>query len=431
MNRQNLVGIFAFITVISQHFALVNIGTYPLTLGFLSGCVLVALASRGISLQVLTAVWMPLLALASLAALVQPETTNAFDFGTTLALALVTTFFIAGSSRGFRDELWASPALWGALRACLAVVVTLSAVQVASGHFGIGFFFNPFRSFQYGHQYAPELQFTSYPRAEGFFLEPSYDAFVIGTLSVALLLQRKHLKSTLILAFVGMACTQSATGLILLLCIALIFAMKSKPGIAIAVVTASLLLVAILGRYLVGRLSSINATGSSANYRLVEPIKVIRDVLTLHPLGMPLGSIYDVVAKYGLVMDGVQQTISLDNGLYVVIYYFGWIGLGLLLLFAGWAVRGLFRPSQRGGPSVVTWVGPIWLLGAMLFSGGIVAPEFGLMTWILLSTYRSARMGESQIEYTENRPDGRNRDLQRRVGFTKNTRIRARTHDIC
>ncbi|XAS66648.1 putative colanic acid polymerase WcaD [Micrococcaceae bacterium Sec5.7] len=331
---------------------------------------------------------------------------------TTLVMFLLTSLFVVTATHGLRDDL-DTTRLWGAVRLALCVVVLLSVAQAATGHLGSEALFNPFGAYQFQHQYNPHLEFVSVPRAHGFFLEPSYDAFVIGTLTVALLCRRDHFRSTLALALLGMAACQSATGLILILGIAFLIAIRSRPRISIPVTFGVALLLLSFGNYLISRLESIGNVGSSGNYRLIAPLQVLGDVLTAHPLGMPFGSIYEIISTYGLQMDGVEQTISLDNGIYVIVYYFGWIGLVAIGTLGVWALVSVFRRLRISEDREYDWIVPLWLFAALLFSGGIMAPEYGIMTWLIIVSFvESRRIRKGRINAAPTSPQYRHRYIR-------------------
>lgn len=395
--RSKAVAALIFVTIVFQHFQLLKIGTYSLTLGLLTGAVAILLASRTLPLIRITLVWALIVSLSSLAAMFAPDIQLSWKFLTNLLMFLLSSLFVVTASGGLRDESVDQGRFWLAIRLALGTVVLLSVAQTITGSMGSLVLFNPFGDFQFQHRYNPHLEFNPVPRAHGFFLEPSYDAFVIGALSVALLCRGAYFRSTMVLALIGMASCQSATGLILILGIAMLIAVKSSPKVAVPIAFGGAVLLVYFGDYLRSRVESIADVGSSGNYRLIAPLQVIGDVLTTHPLGMPLGSIYDVIPTYGLVMDGVEQTISLDNGVYVVIYYFGWFGMLMLGLLFAWACHSLFRRSPSMTDRRYDWVVPVWLVGSLLFSGGIMAPEFGIMTWLTVISFVESRRKKGDL----------------------------------
>ncbi|MFP7761485.1 putative colanic acid polymerase WcaD [Marisediminicola sp. LYQ85] len=387
--RAKATGALLFAAVVFQHFELFQLSSFRVTVGFLVGSCVLLVASKRIPLVRLSVTWAVLIGLSALAALLAPAFADPANYFSTLGLLLVTSGFIVLASAGLRTELVNAAEFWSWIRASLIVVVGLSVGQVITGALGSDRLFNIFGEFQFQNQYMPYLEFVTVPRAQGFFLEPSYNAFVIASLATALLCTGKAVRLTIVLALSGLAAAQSATGLLVFLAIVALIGIRSRPRTAVPIAVAALALVGVLGGSLIDRLASITDTGSSANYRLLAPLEVVADVLQSYPFGLPLGSIYDVVRTYGLTMFGVQETASLDNGIYVVIYYFGWLGLVAVLAMAAWAIANALRPL-KGVNSGYEWVVPAWLLGSLIFSGGIVAPEFGIMTWIVVVAYVGA-----------------------------------------
>lgn len=393
-------GCLVVATVIFQHLELITVLGYAVTLGLLTGLLLLATTWTHAN-------W-PLLALV-LSAVVVLSTANTLlsgydepgTFAGTFALFLLSsTIFVLGASSPLSSFI-GSKAFEVAVFVSLTAVVSLSVVQTLTGALDIDFFFNPFREAQFGYQYNPDLLFVTFARAEGFFLEPSYDAFVIGTLGVILLsLTPRRRIAILALTVSGLVATQSAIGLGLLAVGAVIAVVRAVSRARARYIWASVAVVALLAVLiaptLIRRLSTLADVGSSANYRILAPLPVLRDVLAGHPLGMPPGSVYEVVASYDLQMFGVEQTQSLDNGFYVLIYYFGVIGILLIVALLVWVIRALLARRPRG-ESDTQWIAPFWLVGSLIFSGGIMAPEFALMTWLVLMAYRHAQPQESDL----------------------------------
>ena len=384
-------GTLAFITIVFQHFQIATIGGYFLTVGLISGLLLLAVMVNRPPYGRLTLVWALIIGLAALAAMLSPATSGA-DFGQTLLLFLLTSFIVVTATGAIRHEIVRSEAFARGLFLALVVVSGISVGQVALGTLGSDLLFNPFGPFQYFHAYAPGLHFGGVPRAHGFYLEPSYAAFVIASVSVALLSLGRRPKSTATLALLGLMACQSATGLLVFAAILAVVALRSKPKLALFVVVLGATGAAVVGDYLVLRLATITEVGTSANYRLLAPLEVLRDVLLHSPFGQPLGSVSEVISRYGFRMAGVPAS-SLDNGLYVIIFYFGWAGLIAVtiwfLLTLGHVLRLNSGAPHRTGPAYRR-VAPLWLFASLLFSGAIMAPEYGLMAWLVLVTFRQS-----------------------------------------
>jgi putative colanic acid polymerase len=190
-----------------------------------------------------------------------------------------------------------------------------------------------------------------------------------------------------------------------------------SPGRTLPVAgIATAIAIPTVGSYLANRLNSTYTVGSSANYRLIAPQEILQDVLSKDLLGRPLGSIQETVGSYGS-LNGIETGTSLDNGFYVIIYYMGWVGVCVLLALALLTVRGAFRPQGHFRSIALVWLIPPWLLGSLLFSGGIVLPEFVITTVLLLAVYkggqrplRESRFSDTNFPFTHSLPESHAKD---------------------
>lgn len=407
-------GFLAFVTVVFQHFQVATVGGYFLTLGLISGLLLIVVVVVRPPYGRLTLVWALIIGLAALAAVVSPATRGA-DFTQTLLLFLLTSFIIVTATGPIRQQIVRSEQFGRGLFLALVVVSGMCVGQVVLGTLGSDLLFNPFGPFQYFHAYMPNMRFSGIPRAQGFYLEPSYAAFVIGSVSVALLSLGRHPKSTVVLAFLGLLACQSATGLLVFAAIVVVVALRSTPKLALIVLVLGTIGSAVVGDYLVLRLSSITEVGTSANYRLLAPLDVLRDVLLHSPFGQPLGSVSEVISGYGFRMAGVPAS-SLDNGLYVIIFYFGWLGLIAVSIWFLLTLGHVARLKRMG--LAYRRTAPLWLFASLLFSGAIMAPEYGLMCWLVIVTFRqslspTSHPAQGETHVIETAPEHRDRHIQR------------------
>jgi len=374
--------------VVLEHFQVAQVGDYPVTLGLFLGIALIITVSTRLPISsVIIALGIAVVpnALVQIAA---PSTRDgSLAFFQTMALFVFAAFVIAQCKRGtVRSQ--AVPAMLRGAFIALIVVVALCVLQVVTGARGSVQWFNPFGEHQYLYEYDPHLEFNPVPRAAGFYLEPSYAAFVIGSLAVALLAQGYRKLPVWVLAGSGLLAVRSATGLILFGVVALIviFVGKSRLKLVALVVLAALTALAL--PYLAGRLDSTFNAGSSAYYRLIGPLQILGDTLVHFPLGHPYGSLRNTVADYG-ILNGAAAGDSLDNGFYVIVFYFGWLGLIGSIALASWALVGLGRGLRAG--SVALAIVPIWVVGSLLFSGGIMLPEYVFTLWVIFATRRQSQ----------------------------------------
>lgn len=409
-----LVGTLVILTVVFQHFQLGVIGGFPVTLGALAGIVLAVILTAKVNAIVLTLVLSVLVGVTALAALAN-NTISQAGYLSTLALFVLACVIISMAFGSIRWHLVNSRSFKNSLLVSLLVVVLVAVGQVALGSVGNSALFNPFGEHQYLRLYDPHLGAVQFPRAHSFFLEPSYAAFVVGTLAVALICLNVRVTAVTVLSVAGMVACQSVTGLLILIVILLIVASKSRALVRIVVSLGLLAVVFFSWDYLTVRIATIGTEGSSAYYRIIAPSEVIVDTLTHNPLGMTLGSVASVVSSYGFNMAGVLAS-SLDNGFYVVVYYFGW--LGIVILLAG-ALTALGSSIRRSKASLgYSWIAPIWLISTLFFSGGIMAPEFALMAFIVIVAFRLNPLTRELDEHPTS-AERDSRDVSRPRGVTQ------------
>jgi putative colanic acid polymerase len=390
MNRgyRAFVSLLTAAFVLLQHFQVSKIGEYPITLGLFLGVLLVASVSTRlamISVFVTLSIAVIPNALVQIAA---PSTRDgALSFFQTLALFVFAAVVIGQCKRGtVRPQ--AVVAMRRGVFFALIIVVGLCLLQVATGARGSVQWFNPFGGHQYLYEYDPHLEFNPIPRAAGFYLEPSYAAFVIGSLSVALLAQGYRKVPVWVLAGAGLLAVRSATGLILFGVVALVVILVGKSRVKLVALVVLAVLTSLALPYLIGRLDSTFTAGSSAYYRLIGPLQILKDTLLHFPLGHPYGSLRNTVADYG-ILNGAAAGDSLDNGFYVIVFYFGWLGLVASICLVSWALVSLTRGVRAG--SVAQAIVPIWAVGSLLFSGGIMLPEYVFTLWVIFATRQQSR----------------------------------------
>jgi len=384
--RSRLAGIFLFVFVIFQHFTLVGVGTYELTLGTTSGLLLLFLLLRSTAYVATTVTWCVLIILSGAAVLFSGYTAGS-AYATTAMLFLLSSAIVCSAFGAIRYQIVQSAAFKNAALLALIVVVGLSVLQVVFARLGSASFFNIFGTRQYYHEYNHLVGLVDFPRAQGFYLEPSYNAFVIGSIGVFLLTIRWRRKATLALVLTGIIASQSATAIILILGFLAIAVMKASVRVRLLALVATALLAVFSGTYLLIRVATITTEGSSAYYRILAPIEVMIDVLTYSPAGKPFGSVEETITGYNLFMAGIPAT-SLDNGFYVLIFYFGWAGIIAISALGLLVARAVFRKTE---PADGMWIATTWLFGSLFFSGAIMTPEFGIITAVIIIAIRTER----------------------------------------
>lgn len=412
--------------VLLEHFQVAKVGDYPITLGLFLGVVLVISVSTRMAMSNVIVVLGIAVVPNALVQIAAPSTREgSLSFFQTLALFVFAAIVIAQCKRGtVRSE--AVPAMLRGAFVALLIVVLLCVLQVVTGARGSLQWFNPFGEHQYLYEYNPHLEFNPIPRAAGFYLEPSYAAFVIGSLSVALLAQGYRKVPVWVLAGAGLLAVRSATGLILFGVVALVVIFVGKSRLKLLALIILAVLTSLALPYLAGRLDSTFTAGSSAYYRLIGPLQILRDTLVHFPLGHPYGSLRNTVADYG-ILNGAAAGDSLDNGFYVIVFYFGWLGLVASIGLATWALANLARAVRTG--SVAQAIVPIWTVGSLLFSGGIMLPEYVFTLWVIFATRQQGRIlipGESGSALASEAVDS-HRDVPGRRGVGADPRLARRS----
>lgn len=374
-----------YVSIICAHLELFAPGGAPVTLTFILVFFLTVpfLRSGPPRLYVILGA-SALLLLPLLVALLDNDTTLFIFFKTYTLFIIAIYILIIGVHTTNYLVIW-DPRFERSLRFALITIVVLSILQVGAGSLGSEFFFNPWGSHQFAYQYEPNIRYYPVPRAAGFYLEPSYNAFVLLSVWVALTLRNRTFSLAYTLMTVaGLLATRSATGLGIFMLILAVAAIKSRrTRLVLPVIVAA----CVAGGYLIARIASISDAGSSGNYRYVAPLRVLAYVLDNRPVGMPLGSVQRTVAQFD-ILNGSEFGVTLDNGFYVVVFYYGWIGV-LVALAAIICVIAKTVESAGPGKSPVKWVAPLWLFSSLLFSGGIMSTEFVWFSFIVLISSRA------------------------------------------
>lgn len=294
---------------------------------------------------------------------------------------------IAVSSKTLRpDANYTRPALIS-----LGLVATFSIAQyVVATAISSDVLFNPWRRFTYLYSY--DVFARGEVRASGFYLEPSFNALVMVALLFMVLMTGQQREQALAvgLAAGGILATRSLAGYVAFLLL-LIFFVRNAQGVRRLGVMAGIgslgslaLLTNDTPQYVARRATSVAEIGSSGNYRLVQPVELVQDVLFNHPLGKPLGSVEATLLEYDF-LNGVQRGSSLDNGLYLLIFYTGWVVLVLLLSMG---VVAALQAARLGSGRKQPLLGFVILLVLLQFSGGVLLPEFILLAVVLVWTWR-------------------------------------------
>ena len=307
---------------------------------------------------------------------------NSIQFLRTFLLVLMTIFSMGWSISGKLKKN-----LDKKLDAMLVGLVILSGISITQAILGYkygAFVTNPLGKFSYEYQYKADLN-SVLTRASGFYSEPSFNALVcISYVPLVLSIQtpRKRAFYLLILA-IYMISTLSLTG-ILTLGLILFLSVWDGRKIKIFPMISLLILLSLTINYVFQRIDTIHVEGSSANFRIVAPVKAILEILPMNLLGIQLGSLERTITKFGF-LNGSKVGSSIDNGMLLLVLYFGLIAFGILgsiIFYTISVARKIYKSDLLGWPMALV------PLLALNFNGGIFLPDFVCVISFMIVTIR-------------------------------------------
>ena len=213
-------------------------------------------------------------------------------------------------------------------------------------------------------------------RSTAFFNEPSYNALVASSFIPFIFYRfsgtKRSIYLTAGLAYVFFA--HSLAGILLygVLTSANFFSKSSSKKILIFALPT---FVFLLSNFITERSSSINIPGSSSNFRLIAPILAAKKIVPENPFGIVLGSLERHMHVLGF-LNGTSIGTSLDNGIFLIILYFGLVGLlAVILVFSIISIKMNQQLKQGNKDWSLLLIPPLMLL----FTGGVFTPEFVLI----------------------------------------------------
>lgn len=256
--------------------------------------------------------------------------------------------------------------------------------------------YNLFGSYSYmGQQNLGGSGLASWGRSPGLYLEPSFNAFVMFFLTSILLINNKVNNAVLIfsIGICGVVLTTSAVGLLAMLglitsfVIAKVIADGVKPIRILAVILIFLILVWGLSIYhnsfLSDKIYEVFRAGTSGYWRLIAPQVILTKVLVQYPFGVPFGQVENFIIPIGLNHAGNIGS-SLDNGLFVLPFYFGWLGVFVILGLISKFLISVYQGDRNG--VIFFW----YLIVGLQFSGGVFLPEFIFCLVLMIFQYRKS-----------------------------------------
>jgi len=222
-------------------------------------------------------------------------------------------------------------------------------------------------------------------RPPGFYLEPSFCAYVATSLLAICLISGYRIIAASIFAFLAVFSIQSLTGILSFFFTYIVYIIVRNrvkfSDFLIGAIGVSIFLAFIMefyGDYVILRYEQVFTPGTSTYYRTVALIPVLLDTLVNAPFGNPFGRVQEVVSSYN-IPHGVSFGTSIDNGIYLLVFYFGYASI---LIF--WLVFSAFLKIKNERK----YVAMVAILFGCFFNGGIMLPEFGLISGLILYSLR-------------------------------------------
>lgn len=421
-------------SIIFLHYMFFSVWGYPLTIApfALFGFVLInyRVALRGIRVWVAVLLMYPLANLGL--SMLGGNNPDCMQYLRTYALwsyasmsILIAFKLPVKKSHGYNDFSLERIALL-----CLGILCIFSVVQVMMfAGWGLDIFYNIFGEHQYIKQYdISRFASSNVLRASGLYLEPSFNAFIVISLHVLCLLARYKLWQSSLLTLLALFVIQSMAGFITFVSIwgliaYIVYFRKAESTselwrvlsiVNLVLVLASAYSGGILGASTglqkfatsvselgnstsdhqqvangISRLNELGIPTSSAYYRIVAPLKVLKDGLVNEPLGTPFGQIENTLRGYHLLSGGEELT-SMDNGMYMLVFYFGWVGVAFLIFLLYRLTKSLLRAAYINELILLAYI-----LLSLPFSGGIMLPEYIFMMVLIIYQLKVISASES------------------------------------
>lgn len=388
LDRSTLIAPIVVLSTILLNFSILNIGGYSVTIAPLSALALLALALRPEPKTLFTLLFIAssVLIYALVAAIFTffGSTVHLGQFMSSFAL-LVFSLLVISYSMGSRARHFSSPALTQALTVTgVLQLICISWQKIVFSTTASTEVFNVWGGrLAHNQEYVIRaIEFGS-QRATSFYFEPSFAALVVFFIASGLNALHALTPWRLVMLFICSALIGSLAGLLALsaLCFTPYLRGASDRSSWIPIFSAFCALAALIlfQDYIMSRLMSASDSSSSLSYRLISPWVVIGDVLINHPLGMPMGHLEENIKRFDM-RNGDRVGSSLDNGWYLIIYHFGWLGLVFNVLGISTFAWKLFSKRNQA----------IYLFALLspFFTGAIFSPELAFMYVILIIIHR-------------------------------------------
>ncbi|KOX63234.1 hypothetical protein AA303_20450 [Pseudomonas psychrophila] len=310
-------------------------------------------------------------------------------FKTFLLWAFYWTFFLAFLVFPIRNKINLSrlSLLYSSLFILIASICAAQLIYYKiTGNINI---FNLWGEYNYASQgYVTKVIEFGAMKTTGFYFEPAFCALVMYALLTARQISAKISYIYYPLVLIAFYITGSFSGvlcaLFALLTTTLFPDHTSNKNKGIKLIIGTFVFMSafyFLADLIATRSLQVFDASTSTYYRLIAPLEIIKSVLTEHPFGMLLGVMESDIVKHSL-SNGASIGKTIDNGWYLLFYYFGWIGV---FIFASYLIIGFKLALKLRNGSIEAYQ---FLLLSPFFTGAVFSPEFLLLQAIVIFTFK-------------------------------------------
>lgn len=223
-----------------------------------------------------------------------------------------------------------------------------------------------------------------YFRAIGAYFEPSFFAFVVTGVWVMLFCAGKTAKREDFIYLSIVLMSKSSLGVLTACLLLTLKYMRNRSpkyfliGSILIIILFSIIF--YFGQGIILRLTELNVEGSSGYYRAIAPLFLVNWILFERVFPIPFGSIEEYMGAFG-IMNGDQVGVTIDNGYYVVLANFSWLGLVFCVFYIFKMLLNAIRLFLLGQNQFSVY---LFFLIAPLYTGAIFSPEFLFFVVLLI-----------------------------------------------
>lgn len=255
-------------------------------------------------------------------------------------------------------------------------------------------FYNPWGMFSWKYP-LPREEYNFY-RMKGFFLEPSYVAFVVFTLlTCRYLLERRLSWKNLLLACIALIMINSSFGIlsfVVIVTMMTVLRFKGKQRI-IFIITASVLLLVLAPFFLenffrLTKLDNLNAESYNSAYtRWIFPMNMVIHIFSSgFYTGFGMGQLDPIINDFDLIIIQSEES-GISNSLALILIYFGFSAI----LILGYLFYRFFKGPDAAKVLIV------YLLICLANTGAFNTIEFFFTAFML--PYICFKLGSHEVKY--------------------------------